>query len=244
MYIKSELKDQAYYIYLDRQAKKNALNMEMVSELINQINIANKMDNVKVIVLTGYGNNFSAGADIEMLASFDSNSALEFRKSMNSLSRLIRSIEKPVISILKGYSLGGGLEIAESTDIRIALDNAIIGQPEISIGINAGAGGNVILPRIVGSGRAMYMAMSGKKFNAQDAMALGLVDEIAGSENDAEKIVSEISSKPSITLSYIKKLVNSSIDMPLDNAMDLEALYFSMLFNSDEVKNILSKWKK
>ncbi|MCY0851967.1 enoyl-CoA hydratase/isomerase family protein [Thermoplasma acidophilum] len=234
----------AIYVYLDRPDKKNALDIESIKGLEKALDEACSDEKIRAVAISGKGKDFSAGADIDMLSSFDSSSAYEFRMAMNRLSRKMRDLPKPVIAILKGYSLGGGLELAESADIRIALKDAIIGQPEVSIGINAGAGGNVILPRIVGSGIAMYMAMSGRRMNASEAKAIGLVDEVVDDEDQARKIVEDISSKPAVTLQYIKKLVNASLDLPVDRAMEEEALYFSMLFTRKEVTDLLNRWRK
>ncbi|KAA8922305.1 enoyl-CoA hydratase/isomerase family protein [Thermoplasma sp.] len=234
----------AIYVYLDRPEKKNAIDMETISDLEKVIDDSELDEEIRVVVISGRGRDFSAGADIDMLASFNSTSAYQFRIAMNRVSKKIRDMSKPVVAILKGYSLGGGLELAESADIRIAVKGAVIGQPEISIGINAGAGGNVILPRIVGAGRAMYMAMTGLKMSAEEAKAAGLVDEVVDDEEQAMRIVEDISRKPPVTLQYIKRLVNASLDLPLDRAMEEEALYFSMLFTRKEVTDILSRWRR
>ncbi|WP_237265197.1 enoyl-CoA hydratase/isomerase family protein [Thermoplasma sp. Kam2015] len=234
----------ALYVYLNRPDRKNAIDLETVYDLEKILDDSASDDSIRAVVLSGEGKDFSAGADINMLASFDSASAYEFRMAMNRVSRKIRDLPKPVIAVLKGYSLGGGLEIAESADIRIALKDAVIGQPEISIGINAGAGGNVILPRIVGAGRAMYMAMTGRKMSAMEAKAMGLVDEVVEDEDQVRSIVDDIAGKPQATLQYIKKLVNASLDLPIDRAMEEEALYFSMLFTKKEITDLLLKWRK
>ncbi|BAB59340.1 enoyl-CoA hydratase [Thermoplasma volcanium GSS1] len=243
MLVEIERRGDASLIVLSRPEKLNAINLEMLADLADQFSKAEKED-TRVIVITGYGKNFSAGADINMLASFDPASAYSFRLKMNSIAQRIRKSDKPVIALLKGYSMGGGLELAESADIRIAMSDAVIGQPESSIGINAGAGGNVILPKLVGRGSAAYLAMSGKKLNAQEAMALGLVDEVVDDEAKAWKIIDDICKKPKKTLQFIKRAINSSYDMGLESAMDQEALYFSLLFTDPEVLDALSKWRK
>lgn len=236
--------DRYCVIKLNRPEKLNTINLEMLESLSNAFGTAQNDTAIKTIVLTGNGSNFCAGADIKMLASFNIKDAYEFRRRMNMLSRNIRESIKPVIAILKGYSMGGGLEIAESADIRLSLKDATIGQPEISIGINAGAGGNVILPKIVGMGNAKYLAMSGKKLSAEEALRIGLINEIVNDEQDALKIVKSISEKPSKTLYYIKKAVNNSYNSDIENAMEQEALYFSLLFDDEDVKNALSGWRK
>ncbi len=225
---------------------KVIFNMEMVTEMNNLMKDLERDDSVRIIVLEGKGRNFSAGADINMLANFDEENAMKFRKGMNELARRLRECPVPVIAALRGYALGGGMEIAESADIRIASSNAVLGQPESGIGINAGAGGNVMLPKIVGRGRSMYMALAGVKMKADEALKTGLVDAVYDEANFDEmlgKFVADLERKPKRTLMYIKSAVNMSYEMSMDAAMEMEALYFSKLFNDGEVREYLSKWR-
>jgi enoyl-CoA hydratase/carnithine racemase len=244
MLIESAVKDQIKFIYINRMEKRNALTKEMVQEMDSIVNGADDDPEVRSVAITGKGNDFSVGADIAMLSSFSVKEAKEFRKMMNQLARRIRECSRPVIAILKGYSLGGGLELAESADIRIAIKGAVIGQPEASIGINAGSGGNVMLPRIIGRGNAMYLSMMGKRISAEEAKTMGLVNEIVDDEEEAESIIKLINKQPLETLQYIKKAVNASYDLPIEEAMNLEALYFSLLFTEEETRHALSSWKK
>lgn len=242
MLIENELKDQIKFIYINRAEKRNALTMEMVQEMESIVKDTDDDPEVRSVAITGKGNDFSAGADIAMLSSFSVKEAQEFRKVMNQLARRIRECSRPVIAILKGYSLGGGLELAESADIRIAIKGAVIGQPEASIGINAGSGGNVMLSRIVGRGNAMYLSMLGKRISAEEAKTMGLVNEIVEDEEEAESIIKSLNEKPLRALQYIKKAVNASYDLPIEDAMNIEALYFALLFTEDETLQALSRW--
>ncbi len=246
MYIETEKRGKSVFLFISREDKMNAINMDIVNEMNNLMKDLESDEGIRAIVLEGKGKNFSAGADINMLANFDENTAMKFRKGMNEIARRFRECPVPVIAAIKGYALGGGMEIAESADIRIASSNAVLGQPESGIGINAGAGGNVMLPKIVGRGRAMYMALAGVKMNAGDALKAGLVDAVYDEEKFdelLEKFVIDLEKRPKRTLMYIKSAVNMSYEMSMDAAMEMESLYFSKLFNDGEVREYLSKWR-
>ncbi|MGC8608824.1 MAG: enoyl-CoA hydratase/isomerase family protein [Thermoplasmata archaeon] len=247
MYIEIERREKAVFLFLSREGRMNAINMEMVEEMNTAIKEVEEDDEVRAIILQGKGKNFSAGADIDMLAGFDESRAMDFRKGMNDLTYRIRKCRIPVIAALKGYSLGGGMEIAESADIRIASSTAVLGQPESGIGINAGAGGNVMLPKLIGRGRSMYMALSGIKMSSEEALKIGLVDVIFDEksfDDSLSKFIDDITKKPKATLHYIKSAINMSYEASMETAMEMESLYFSKLFNDEEVKKYLSRWRR
>ncbi len=230
---------------LRNPGKINAINEEMARELISLIKECDQDSSCMAIIIGGDGGNFSSGADIEGFSGRGPEGALAFHALLNEVVRAIRSCAKPVIAVLEGYSLGGGLEIAESCDMRIASEDAKIGQPEINIGINAGAGGNVVLPKLVGRGRALYMILTGRKLSAKEAVEFGLVDFSfpAGSVwKEVRNIALEIASKPPATVRLAKMLVNNSEDMSVNSALDFEAVAFSMLFSTDETKKRIQKF--
>ncbi len=230
---------------LRNTGKLNAITEGMAGELIAAIEKYEKDDRYRVMLLGGADRNFCSGADITGFANRNTEDALRFHLVLNRVVRTIRSCPKPVLAVLEGYSLGGGLEIAESTDIRIASASAKIGQPEINIGINAGAGGNVILPRLVGRGNAMYLILTGRRISAPEALRMGLVDLVFPDDqlwDEAMKIAMEISSKPVVTVQMAKMAVNNSEDMSVSAALDMEASAFAMLFSTAETKDRIRKF--
>ncbi|MCL4332981.1 MAG: enoyl-CoA hydratase/isomerase family protein [Candidatus Thermoplasmatota archaeon] len=230
---------------LKNPGKLNAITQGMAEELIALLSKYGRDPRYRAILMGGSGGNYSSGADITAFSDKGPEEALRFHQVLNEVVRSIRSCPKPVIAVLEGYSLGGGLEIAESADIRIASESARIGQPEINIGINAGAGGNVVLPDLVGRGMAMYLILTGRKISGPEAMRIGLVDLVFPADSvwkEAEKIAQEIASKPPATVQAAKSLVNRSRDMSLDSALESEASAFSMLFATQETRERIGKF--
>ncbi len=235
------------FLAMSNQGKFNAISLSMLDQLIQHTRKIEEDPGVRVVLLHGAGGNFSSGADISDLASFDKNDALKFHRKMNILSRAMRHSGKIYIALLEGHSLGGGFELSLSADIRICADNARMGQPEINIGLNAGAGGNAILPRYIGKGNAMYYILTGEKFHAQKALDLGIVQKVVPHSQlyqEAENLAGRIISLPEETVALTKMAVNASENSSVDSAMDLEALVFSWLNGQEEIKEKMKKFLK
>ena len=237
-HIREEKRGRIAIIWLNRQDKLNSLTVDLVREMQACID-GLEPEETRVVLIRGMGKHFSSGADINGFRDLDSMGGLNFHRTLNDLVMKIRRFPNPVIAFLHGYSMGGGLEIAESADIRIASDSAVISQPEINIGINAGAGGNVILPRLVGRGRAMYLILTGDRISAQKASEIGLVDMVypdATAWEDALGIAEKISGKPLDTMRFAKIAVNSAWESSIESSLELEAALFGNLFSSVETK--------
>ncbi len=230
------------FIYFNRENKLNTITVNMVNDIINSLN--DLKDKVNVIIIEGK-KNFSAGADINQFKDIKPLEAYNFHLKLNELLKYFREYDLPIISVLNGYVLGGGLELSLSTDIRICNENAILGQPEINIGINAGAGGNVILSKVIGRNRALYMILTGEKINAKKAYEFGLVDIISNDpEKEALRIAEIIREKPINTVKLAKKVVNKSFDTHLDLSIDYEATVFGLLFSDENTKEKINKFFK
>jgi enoyl-CoA hydratase/carnithine racemase len=242
--IKVSERDGISTIYLNRPEKMNALTLEMVEELIEYLD-SKKNSDTKVIIIRGEGKHYCSGADISAFTKMSPQEGHEFHLRLNDLAIKIRNFSRPVIAMLHGYSMGGGLEIAESADIRIAAESAVIAQPEINIGINAGAGGNVILPRLVGRGMAMYLILTGERISARKAMEIGLVDLVFPDqvvEDEIMKLASKIRDMPSQTVIYAKMAVTRGSEIPVESALGYEAALFGLLFSDKETKSRLDKF--
>ena len=179
-----EVQDCIGWIKINREKKLNALNRELIDELHDRIINFQNHRSVKVIVLTGKGNKaFVAGADISEFSSFDPEQAAAFARHGNKvLFDLITQLEKPVIAAINGYALGGGLELAMSCHLRIAVQHAKLGLPEVSLGVIPGYGGTQRLPALIGKGNAMEMILTGDMISADKALKLGLVNQVVPAE--------------------------------------------------------------
>ncbi|MEM0321096.1 MAG: enoyl-CoA hydratase/isomerase family protein, partial [Thermoprotei archaeon] len=202
---------------------------------------------IRVVMLSGEGRSFCAGADVSKLTEFKPAEAVEFHRKLNKVCYTISTCSKPVVAVLHGYVLGGGLEIAEWADIRIAADNAKIGQPEVNIGLNGGAGGTIMLPRLVGRGVAAYLAMTGEIVDAKYALSIGLVDLVVESAHLTERareLGMKLSSKPPATLRAIKQALSRFDEMSPWAGLEYEAQLFGHLFSEEETKRRFEEFLK
>ena len=174
-----ERKENYALITLNRPDKLNALNTELFNELNDAITQIELDDSVKLVILTGQGEKaFAAGADIKELNQSDANSGRIFSQHGSHVMRRLESLKKPVIAAVNGFALGGGCELAMSCHIRFASDNAKFGQPEVNLGILPGYGGTQRLPRLVGVAKAIELTISAKIIGAEEAKAIGLVNQV------------------------------------------------------------------
>src|ERR1700745_282853 len=175
-----EKKNSTAYVTVNRPKVLNALNMATMEELRAAFHDIKNDASVRVVIFTGAGEKaFIAGADIGELAQNDAVSAKEYTHRGQSVLNLIENLGKPVIACLNGFALGGGCEIAMACTMRLASENAKLGQPEVKLGIIPGYGGTQRLPRLVGKGLAMQMVLAGEMITATEAHRIGLVNELS-----------------------------------------------------------------
>ena len=178
-------------ITINRPKKLNALNKATIEELHKAFSSLQDDDTVKVILLTGSGEKaFVAGADISEFAHFSSEEGAKLAaKGQELLFDFVENLSKPVIALVNGFALGGGLELAMSCHFRIASENAKMGLPETSLGVIPGYGGTQRLPQLIGKGRSMEMILTGKMINAQKALDYGLVNEVVEQDQLDEAVL-------------------------------------------------------
>jgi enoyl-CoA hydratase/carnithine racemase len=238
--IETKEKNGTGFIYFNRENYLNTVTAGMVDEIMNAM--ADMKNTCRSIVIGGR-KNFSAGADVKQFQNMETREAYEFHIKLNSLALYFRDYNLPIISFLNGYVLGGGLELSLSTDIRICGNNSVLGQPEINLGINAGAGGNVILPQVVGRNRALYMILTGEKLTAKKAYEFGLVDILSDDpEKEAARISGIINGMPEQTVSMAKRIVNNSCGVNIKTNLDYEAAMFGILFSEKDTKEKINKF--
>ena len=236
-YLKVERYDEIVQIMIDRADKLNAMNLSVMDEFISVLDTLEK-DNSKVIIITGSGQKaFSAGADIEYMSNIGSTEAEKYALRGHEVLNKIEKLEKPVIAAINGYALGGGCELALSSDIRFASPNAQLGQPEVTLGICPGWGGTQRLLRIIGPARAKDLIFTGRKISADEALSMGLVNKIFPSENllsETRSYAKSIARNSAFAIGISKMLVNKGADTNLDTGLKLEIYSWSLCFSTKD----------
>jgi len=234
-----EKKDGIGTIKINRPQALNALNKDTIIELSKAVEELDKDKNIKVVILTGEGKAFIAGADIKQMADMTSLEAKEFAELGHSMLMKIEKSRLPFIAAINGYALGGGCETLMACDICIAAKSAKIGQPEINLGIHPGFGGTQRLPRLVGRMKAKELLLTGRNVDADEACQIGLVNMVVDDDKlmeTAQNLASKIAEKSSVPTQFIKSLVNKGADIDLNSACSLEISYFSSGFSTHDQK--------
>lgn len=234
-----EKKDAIGLLKINRPQVLNALNVETINELTNAIIDLGKDEKIKVVILTGEGRAFIAGADIKEMSNMNPLEAKEFSELGHNMIDKIEKSRLPFIAAVNGLALGGGCETLMACDIVVAAKSAKIGQPEINLGIHPGFGGTQRLPRLVGKLKAKELLLTGRNLNSDEALAIGLVNTIVEDEKlieEVEKIANQIANKSSVQTNFIKELVNKGVDIDLNSANTLEIIYFSSSFSTYDQK--------
>src|SRR5579863_1788742 len=235
-----EKKNAIAYVTINRPTKLNALNMATMEELRSAFHDIKNDAAIRVVIFTGSGEKaFIAGADIGELAKNDAVSGKEYTHRGQNVLNLIENLGKPVIACINGFALGGGCEIAMACTMRLASDNAKLGQPEVKLGIIPGYGGTQRLPRLVGKGRAMQLILSGEMITAQEAHRMGLVNEVVAAAElipRAEAIAQKIIANAPLAVQWAMEAVNKGMEMPLAEGLFLEATLFGLCCATEDKK--------
>ena len=237
--IKVEISDSIATLTFDRPEVLNALNLEVIAEFHGAILQIRENSDVRVLILTGAGKAFVAGADITVLQGFDPLGAKQFAQAGQSALFALEAMDIPVIACVNGFALGGGCEIAMACDFVYAAEKAKLGQPEINLGLIPGFGGSQRLVRLAGKGRAKELCMTGRIIKAQEAFAMGLVTRIFPAESLMEetlKVARTIAEKGAVALRAVKHVIDNGFDVDLKTACALEADAFSVCFASPDQK--------
>ena len=224
-------------VTLSRPDSRNALNAQMRAELKDVLDAIEASD-VRVVVLTGSDESgaFVAGADVNELRE---RGPIEQREASKRprVYEYVDDLEQPVVGAINGHALGGGCELAQACDTRIAREDAKLGQPEINLGIMPGGGGTQRLPRLVGEGQAMRLVLSGEIIDAEEAHEIGLVDEVHSEDEFDERVyelAGRMAEKSPLALEFAKKAVKASSRMDLEQGIEYEAELFAQLFASED----------
>ncbi len=228
------------YVTLNRPKVLNALNQKTWQELRKAFEDARDDAAMRGVILTGAGDKaFIAGADISELAHV---TAVEAEKSSSygqEVLNLVENLGKPVIAAVNGFALGGGCETAMACTIRVAVENAKFGQPEVKLGVIPGGGGTQRLPRLVGKGRALQLILSGEMISAQEAYRIGLVNEVVPTADlitRAETILKQIFSNAPLAVKYSLEAVNKGLESSQAEGLSLEASLFGICAGTEDKK--------
>jgi enoyl-CoA hydratase/carnithine racemase len=233
-------KDAIAYVTVNRPKVLNALNTPTWKDLRTAFEDARDDATVRGVILTGAGNKaFIAGADISELAHATAVGAEQSSRFGQAVLDLIENLGKPVIAAVNGFALGGGCETAMACTIRIAVESAKFGQPEVTLGLVPGGGGTQRLPRLVGKGRALQLILSGEMISAQEAYRIGLVNEIvppADLITRAEAILKKIASNAPIAVKLALEAANTVVQTSQSEGLLLEASYFGLCAATEDKK--------
>ena len=224
-------------IQLNRPNVLNALNSELMLELVQAMEGFDKDQAINVIILTGGDKVFAAGADLKEMSQSSPVDLILSRRF--EVWDIFRKISKPIIAAVGGYCLGGGNELAMNCDIIIASENAIFGQPEVNVGIMPGAGGTQRLVRTVGKSKAMEMILTGNPITADEALRAGLVSRVVPVGDlmeETKNIANEIASKPPISVRAAKEAILRAYDTTLEIGLEFERKLFYTLFATEDGK--------
>jgi enoyl-CoA hydratase/carnithine racemase len=235
-----EKKDAIAYVTVNRPKVLNALNTPTRKDLRTAFEDARDDTAIRGVILTGAGNKaFIAGADIGELAHVAAFEAEQSSRFGQEVLDLIENLGKPVVAAVNGFALGGGCETAMACTIRLAVDTAKFGQPEVTLGLVPGGGGTQRLPRLVGKGRALQLILSGEMISAQEAYRIGLVNEIVPAADlitRAEAILKKIGSNAPIAVKFALEAANKGLDTSQGEGSLLEASYFGLCAATEDKK--------
>jgi enoyl-CoA hydratase len=238
--IRLETRDRIAYVTIDRPKVLNALNMATMNELRAAFTQLKDDREVRVVILTGAGEkSFVAGADIGELQKNNPVEAKAYTHRGQAVLDLIENLGKPVIACINGFALGGGCELAMACTMRLASENAKVGQPEVKLGIIPGYGGTQRLPRLVGKGVAMQLLLTGEMISAQEAHRIGLVNEVVPAPQliaRAEAIAQSIIKNAPLAIQYCLEAVNHGMEMTQSEGLFLEASLFAVCCATEDKK--------
>jgi enoyl-CoA hydratase len=227
-------------VTINRPEKYNALDRLTLSELEQCVGAIEQDGAIRAMILTGSGEKaFAAGADINELAALQPVEAKAHARRGQRLFSRIENLAKPSIAAINGFALGGGLELAMACTIRIASENARLGQPEVKLGILPGYGGTQRLPRLVGKGAALALLLTGEQIPAQEAYRLGLVQQVVPQTElpgAARQWAGKMLANAPVALALCLEAVNAGLEMPLGEAMRLEADQFALSCATEDMR--------
>ena len=234
--LQTKLKDGILLVTISRPKAMNALNTQFFNEMDELVASVKNDPEVKVMIITGDGKAFVAGADIAEMVNKNREEGEAFSRLGQHTFRSLEKLPVPVIAAVNGFALGGGMELTMACDFRIAGTKAKFGQPEVNLGLIPGYAGTQRLSRLTGMGNALYLLMTADMIGADDALRIGLVQKVVEQESLMEevmKIAKNIASKGPQAIQKVKEVARRGSEMNLDEGASLEADAFGSLFGDN-----------
>lgn len=241
-YFLLEKQNNVLHVKFNRPDNFNSLNSNVLKELEVLIDEIDIDDDVFVIIFSGEGKAFIAGADIEEMSKLNYKEAVEFARLGQGVFLKLEQISKPTIAAINGYCLGGGNEFALSCDIRISSEKAKFGQPEVTLGITPGFAGTQRLAKTVGVSKAKEIIYTGKVLDAKHAEKIGLVSYVYGAEELMKKafeLANNIAENAQLAVRFSKKAINEGLNSKITEGNEIEANYFGLTFKTEDQKNAM-----
>ncbi len=235
-FVRLEVEDGVATIRIDRP-KMNALNVQVQDEIRDAAIEAAERPDVRAVVVYGGERVFAAGADIKQMADMSYTDMVERSRGLQAALTAVADIPKPVVAAVTGYALGGGCELALCADVRIAADDATFGQPEILLGIIPGAGGTQRLSRLVGPSKAKDLIFTGRFVQAQEALAIGLVDSLVPADQVHAEAVAwarQFSGAAAYALRAAKESIDRGLEVDIVTGLEIERIQFAALFATED----------
>ncbi len=236
MILQTKLEDGILIITISRPKAMNALNTQFFNEMDELITSVKTNKEIKVVVITGEGKAFVAGADIAEMVNKNQEEGEAFSRLGQNTFRSFEKLDIPVIAAVNGFALGGGMELTMACDFRIASTKAKFGQPEVNLGLIPGYAGTQRLSRLIGMGNALYLLMTAGMIGADEALRIGLIQKVTEPEvlmEEVMKIAKTIASKGPQAIKKIKDVARRGYEMSMDEGADLEARNFGSLFGDN-----------
>jgi enoyl-CoA hydratase/carnithine racemase len=235
-FVRLEVADGVGTIRLDRP-KMNALNAQVQEEIRASAHEAAEREDVKAVVVYGGEKVFAAGADVKEMALMGYTDMVQRSGKLQSAFSAVARIPKPVVAAVTGYALGGGCELALCADVRFAAEDAVLGQPEVLLGIIPGAGGTQRLTRLVGPSRAKDLIFSGRFVKADEALAIGLVDRVVPADQVYDEALSwarQFSGAATYAVRAAKEAIDRGLEVDLETGLEIERQQFAALFATED----------
>jgi len=237
-FVSVEVADRVATVLLQRPPM-NALCLQMQREIKGAAEELSGRADVGAVVIYGGPKVFAAGADIKEMSGMSYQDMLRASVGLQDAFSAVARIPQPTIAAVTGYALGGGCELALCCDLRIAADDAKLGQPEILLGVIPGAGGTQRLPRLIGISRAKEMVLTGRQVDADEALAIGLVNRVVPSADvhaAAVDLAVRLARGPALALRAAKEAIDRGVETDLSTGLDIERVRFAALFATDDQK--------
>ena len=234
-----EKKEGIAYLTLNRPEVRNAFNQEMIDEIREALRLMDKDEEIRVLIITGAGKAFQAGADIAELSAMKPMDLLRWNEGIVRINAALEKLRQPAIAAINGAAMGGGLELAISCTLRVIVESAKMGVPEVTLGIIPGTGGTQRLPRLIGKGRAAELLLTGEPIDAQEAYRIGLVNKVVPdgqAVEAAEELARKIMANAPIAVEMAKDAIEIGKDLPLENAAQYSQKNCVTCFTTEDMK--------